>query len=309
MKNKRKLVLKQGTQIELKKKVDEYLLDCKIRNLSDATIVNYENMLRLFLISINKENKTIEELTNEDIANFILFQRSRGCNDITIKDRMKIFKAFLRFCGLEDKLNVPKIRTQESHKLPYTDDEMALLLAKPKKNTFPQWRNYTIANFLFATGVRCNTLCNIKISDLDFANNTIFLKVVKNRKQYTIPMSTDLKAILKHYLSLWNYNNDDYLFPSMYGDKMDRMTVKQAMREYNHSRGVTRCSIHLYRHTFAYNALKQGMPLPVLQNILGHSNIQTTMQYLKISIVDMKRNFDSYCPLDNTKRKGIKIKK
>lgn len=81
------------------------------------------------------------------------------------------------------------------------------------------------------------------------------------------------------------------------------------MREYNHSRGVLRCSIHLYRHTFAYNSLKNGMLLPILQNILGHSNIQTTMQYLKISIVDMKRDFDNYCPLDNLKRKGIKIKK
>lgn len=85
--------------------------------------------------------------------------------------------------------------------------------------------------------------------------------------------------------------------------------MKQAIREYNHIRGISRCSIHLFRHIFACNWLKNGMPLPVLQRILGHSNIQTTMQYLKIGITDMQQDFDNICPLDSMKRRAIKLKK
>lgn len=309
MSSRKRLILKQGSQDTLQKQVEAFLLDCKIRNLTHHTIEGYDNLLRLFLVSIKKENKAVNDLSNEDIANFIMYQRDRGCNDCTIVNRLKILKAFLRFSDLEDKLTIPKIREPETYKMPYTDDEISLLLAKPKKQTFVQWRNHTIACFLIATGVRCTTLCNVRISDLNFTNNTIFLNVVKNKKQYYIPMSSDLKSALKHYLSLYDHKDDDYLFVTAFGDKVDRMTMKQAIREYNHSRGVGRCSIHLYRHTFAINALKRGMPLPYLQQILGHSRITTTMQYLKITITDLQQDFDNVCPLDNMKRKGIKINK
>lgn len=309
MASRKRLTIKQGTQDLLVKQVDSFLLDCKVRSLAPATIETYSNLLRVFLVSLKDDNKTIGSLCNEDVSNFILYQRARGCNDFTIRERLKILKAFFRFSGIEDKINIPNIRKPESHKMPYTDEELKILLAKPKNNTFVQWRNHTIVSFLIATGVRCTTLCNIKISDIDFTNNTIFLNVVKNRKQYYIPMSSDLKTTIKHYLSLYDHENDDYLFVTAYGDKVDRLTMKQAIREYNHSRGVGRCSIHLFRHTFAYNSLKNGMPLPVLQRILGHSNIQTTMQYLKIGIVEMQNNFDDFCPLDTQKRKGIKINK
>lgn len=310
MSSRKRLVLKQGTQELLSKKVESFLVDCKVRSLSPATIENYDNFLRIFLISIKEKNKKVDELCSEDVSNFILYQRKeRGCNDSTIVNRLKILKAFLRFCELEDKVKIPKIKEPRTHKMPYTNEELSLLLAKPKKQTFVQWRNYTAVNFLIGTGVRCSTLCDIRISDLDFTNNTIFLNVVKNRKQYYIPMSSELKAIIKYYLSLYDHEDTDYLFVTAFGDKMDRLTMKQAIKEYNHSRGVSRSSIHLYRHTFAYNALKNGMPLPYLQQILGHSNIQTTMQYLRITVEDLQQNFDDFCPLDNTKRKGIKLKK
>lgn len=294
------------TGSDLEKSIENYLIDCKVRSLSEATIYNYEHMLNDFRLSLGKL-VGVNDLESNDVSNYILYLRAKGNNDISIKNKLKILKAFFKYNNLD--IDIPKIKTVESHKLPYTDEEMTLLLAKPKRNSFPQWRNYTIANFLIGTGVRCATISEILIKDLDFTNNTIFLRKVKNGGQYTIPMSSDLKSVLRQYLSLYDHSDDDMLFPSLYGDKMSRTTIKQAMREYNHSRGVSRCSIHLYRHTFAYNCIRQGMPLPVLQKILGHSNISTTMQYLNISIVDMKHQFDNYCPLDSIRKKAIKLKK
>ncbi|WP_334305089.1 tyrosine-type recombinase/integrase [Holtiella tumoricola] len=64
----------------------------------------------------------------------------------------------------------------------------------------------------------------------------------------------------------------------------------------------------MFRHTFAINYLRNGGNIAFLQQILGHSSIETTRMYLHITSEDLQQNFDDFCTLDNAKRKGIKLK-
>jgi integrase/recombinase XerD len=281
-----------------------FIEDCKVRGLSKSTLENYSNACGMFVEFIG--NKKMENIDKNDINKFVLYLQQRGNNNTSIKTRLKSINVFLKFGNIN--IDFPMIKQERNIKQPYTEDEIKQLLEKPKIQSYTQWRNHAIVSTFIGTGIRCRTLINLKISDIDFVNNTIFLDKTKTSKQYYIPLSTALKQTLKHYLSLYQHNVDDYLFVTLYGDQMDREALKQTIRDYNLKRGVTKTSVHLFRHTFAYNYLKNGGNIVYLQNILGHSKIETTRVYLLITNDDLKQNFDDYSPLDNMQRKGIKIK-
>lgn len=280
---KQQIKINQQTETPLVQHLDSFINDCKIRGMANDTITTYKSQLKLFIGFVGSK-----EVNTQLINEYILYMRSKGNNDITVRSKIK----FVR-----------------NSKSPYTKEEIDILLKKPTRNSYTEYRNHAIVCFLLATGVRCRTLVNIKTKDINFTNNTIFLSTTKTGKQFYIPMSSTLKATLKHYLSLFEHEADDFLFMTLYGEQLARSSVKEAIRSYNLKRGVSKTSIHLFRNTFAINFLKNGGNLFTLKEILGHTDISTTQQYLKFSVDDMQDNFDDFCPLDTMKRKGIKLKK
>ena len=301
---KKVIKLKKNENTTLKDQLDLFITDCKVRGLAKDTITTYISHVNLFINFVGNR-----EINTTLINDYVLHMRQKGNNDNTIRSKLKFIRTFLNFCGYEDDIRYPIISVVRNNKEPYTDEEIRLLLKKPTRNSYTQWRNHAIVCTLLATGIRCRTLVNLKINDCDFVNNTIHLRVTKTHKDYYIPMSNDLKTTLKHYLSLFEHEDDDYLFMSLYGDKLSRPSVKEAIREYNLKHGVTRTSIHLFRHTFAINYLRNGGNIMMLKEILGHTSLATTQKYLKVTVSDLKQSFDSFCPLDNVKRKGIKLNK
>ena len=163
-----------------------------------------------------------------------------------------------------------------------TDEEMKKLLRKPKGNCWVEWRAWAVINFLIATGVRANTIVNIKVSDIDFEQNLIHLRKLKNRKQQMIPMSTTLNAALNLYLKVWDWDVDDYLFSASNHQQLQAHSLILAIRRYNISRGVTKTSVHLFRHTFAKNYILAGGGMMQLQAILGHSTLDMTRKYINL---------------------------
>ena len=165
-----------------------------------------------------------------------------------------------------------------------------------------EWRCWAVVNTLLATGIRANTLINIRVGDLDFQHNTIFLSKLKNRKQQTIPMSESLKAALTIYLKLWEWKSDDFLFPTLEGKQMAKGSLQSAIRTYNLGRGVSKTSLHLFRHTFAKNYILAGGGMIQLQAILGHSTMDMTRKYVNLYGHEIQRDFDKLNPLDNIMR-------
>lgn len=284
--------------------MDNFILDCQIRGLSQATLNNYSSTCKMFLEVIG--NKSLESLSTHDVNRFIVYLRQRGNNNTSINTRLKSFKSFLNYADVT--LSIPNLKTTSPIKVPYTDEEIKKLLKKPVVQSYTQYRNHAIVSTLIATGMRSRTLLGLKIKDVNFDNDTIFLNEVKNNKKYFIPLSSTLKQTLKYYLSLYTHDPDDYLFVNLYGEPLDRNALKQTIRDYNLKRGVTKTSIHLFRHTFAYNYIRNGGNVMYLQNILGHSKLETTKIYLAIQTDDLQKNFDDYCMLDQMQRKGIKLK-
>lgn len=156
--------------------------------------------------------------------------------------------------GYINKFKIELMNTDKIIKVCYTDTELKILLKKPNKNcSFVEYRNWVISNYFVGTGNRRSTVCNIKISDLDLDNGIVLLRRTKNRKQQIFPLSHTLILILATYLKYRKGKEEDYLFCNSYGKQLTPAGLDNAIRDYNKSRGISKTSMHLYRHAFAKN--------------------------------------------------------
>ena len=99
----------------------------------------------------------------------------------------------------------------------------------------------------------------IKVKDIDFDNNVVYVNVTKNRKPLIVPLNQTMVNILREYLKYRNHKtDDDYLFCNVFGQQLVKSTCYHMLYEYNKRRGVETTGIHRYRHTFAKQWILSG---------------------------------------------------
>jgi integrase/recombinase XerD len=249
--------------------------------------------------------KYLDEITQDVFDDFVFSQLELGKRTTTINSILRGLRVFFKFCAEREymeELSIKLLKDDAELKEPYTDAELRKLLVRPKSNRWNEYRSWAMINYLVATGNRARTIVNIKISDVNFDENTIHLRAMKNRHQQIIPLSPALKEVLEEYLSAWKWSFDDYLFPSSSGGQLATTSFQQAIRKYNAARGVSKTSIHLFRHTFAKNFILAGGGLVQLQMLMGHSTLDMTRHYVNLYGADLSKDFERLNPLDNIKR-------
>lgn len=273
---------------------------CRLKNLRPQTITYYKEDLTYF------HGKTgvryADEITQAVFDGFILNELEAGKKTTSLNTRIRGLRVFFTFCAEREYMKPihPKLmKVDEEIKEPYTEAELRKLLKKPTSNRWTEWRTWAAINFLISTGNRASTVINMKIGDINFQDMTIHLKQVKNRHQQFIPLSPALKEVLDDYLKTWEWTTDDYLFPSYEGKCLNVRSFQGAIGRYNISRGVTKTSIHLFRHTFAKNFILAGGGMVQLQALLGHSTMDMTRHYVNLYGLDLQRDYARLNPLDN----------
>lgn len=293
--------------VSLEQGMEEFIVDCKIRNLAEDTISYYNKCFKSFMKYVNE---TYEELNiNEDIKkqmidNYILFMRKNKLKDTTININLRGIRSILYYFMKEhyiEEFEIKLIKEDETIPNLYTDEEVKKLLKKPnlKSCSFAEYRTWTIVNFFIATGVRSRTLRHIKIEDLDFENELIYLTTTKGRRMLVIPMSIALKKILLEYLKIRGGQKEEYLFCNLEGEQLTRNALSNIISKYNNHREVEKTGIHLFRHYFAKNYIQNGGNALKLQKLLGHTTLAQTQKYVDLFGQDLQKDFDKYNPLDN----------
>lgn len=208
-------------------------------------------------------------------------------------------------------MTVPNYKQVETVKETYTDEELLLLLEKPKVNgTFCEYRNWVIINFLLNSGCRASTVRNIQNRDVDLSSSRIVFRHTKTHKVQVVPLCSQMLRILRDYLKVRGGKDSDYLFCDEYGGMLTANALRLAIERYNHSRGVEKTSIHLFRHTFARKYLIDcGGDAFMLQKLLGHSTLKMTRHYCNIYDADIANNFDRLSPLENMTQTKQKIQR
>jgi len=278
----------------------------QVKNLSPATLEYYDSFLQTFIDFLGDGEMLVSDIEPSTIEDYILFLKSskeKSLCDISVNTYLRAVRAFLYYCMRQNwlpRFDIKLIKADESIKEPYTNEELRKLLARPdmKNCRFSEYRNWVIVNFLLSTGCRVSTLIELKIKDLDFSNGTVLFTHMKARKQQVVPMSKSLCAVLFEYLDYRDGQPDDYLFISECNTQLTRHGLATSIRRYNHSRGVEKTSLHLFRHTFAKLYIVAGGDAFRLQKLLGHSDLTMTRHYVALYADDLKDNYDKYNPLE-----------
>ena len=298
----------KSTDLSVEEAFNLFIRKAKVRNLSDRTTTTYQYHYNMFS-EFYDTNKPIKDVCVDTIDDYILYLRKHNnVNDVTINSYLRTIRAFLYYCMeckyVEHfKIKMPKV--DKKIKETYSDDELERLLAKPNINecSFSVYKTWVFENYLLGTGNRLSSALNVKIEDVNFTDNIIILKKVKNRKQQIIPLSNTLSGILQEYLEIRGGKPDDYLFCNIYGEQGSLRTFQQMVKEYNIKRNVNKSSCHLFRHTFAKQWILAGGDIFRLQKILGHSDLEVTKEYVQIFGNDLQLDFEKFNPLDNFKTK------
>lgn len=282
-----------------------FIKHCRIKNLRPRTITYYKEDLDFFHSKVSV--KYVDEITQEVFDGFILDELDAGKKVTSLNSRIRGLRVFFSFCAEREYMKPihPKLmKEDEEIKEPYTDEELKRLLKKPSSNRWTEWRTWAAINYLVSTGNRVSTIVNLRIKDISFDESTIYLRYMKNRRQQVVPLSPALKEVLTDYLKTWEWTESDYLFPSYEGKCLDIRSFQGAVRRYNISRGVTKTSVHLFRHTFAKNFILAGGGMVQLQALLGHSTMDMTRHYVNLYGLDLRRDYARLNPLDNIMRQS-----
>ena len=307
--------MKASKSITFEEGCNKYLEYCRQRNLRQGTINHYRQSYVQFF-KFFEPSTPIEEIDEDAYKRYVLYLRSTLNNDVSINSYLRDFITTMHYLmneGYIQSYKMQAIKVDKSHIETYNEQELQLLLKKPniKKCSFIEYQAWVMTNFLFSTAVRQRSLMYIKVKDIDFDNNVVYVNVTKNRKPLIVPLNQTMVNILREYLKYRNHkSDDDYLFCNVFGQQLVKSTCYHMLYEYNKRRGVETTGIHRYRHTFAKQWILSGGNVVSLSQLLGHSSLEITQNYIHLLVSDVAKQVDEINVLDKFySRTHISLKK
>lgn len=319
---KRRIKKAQGYDVmPIKQAFEEFVAEKEATNLSPSTLKNYRQSVEYFFDFIEATDDTpCEEIIPSYFYQWMNSMKLDGVKHTSINHYLRDTRAFVYWCMNPDRAYIPNFKVplmegQEEQIKLFTDEELEALLEKPRRNdSFVVWRTWAIVNWVLGTGNRASTICEVSLTDINYAKKEITLAHTKNKKAQIIPLSSSLDTVLKEYIRMWRKEApvDGWLFPNVGEEQLTTNALRHAFAKYCEERGVSRTNIHGLRHNFAKGWVRNNGNMFALQQILGHSTLDMTRKYVKMFSEDIKDDFDKFNPLDTIKsksRRTMKVKR
>ena len=264
------------------------------RSFSENTLDAYKKDLDKLLRYYEEEGIDFRHVTLEQLQTFSATLMDLGISPRSISRILSGVRTFYKFLSLEHEIENDPCELLESpargEHLPdvLTVEEIDQLIAAIDMTKPEGQRDRAILETLYSCGLRVSELCGLRISNLYLDEG--FIRVHgKGKKERLVPISDT--AIME--LKLWFTDRDqlhikpgheDYVFVSCRrGTALSRITIFHIIKVLCEATGIcTTVSPHTFRHSFATHLLEGGANLRVIQELLGHENIDTTEIYLNI---------------------------
>ena len=265
----------------------------KIEGCSDRTVIYYKTTVEHLLKCIDTP---IRKITTDEIRSYLAkYQENSGCSKTTIDNIRRNISSF--FSWLEDldyilyspMRRIHKIKTVQPVKETISDEMIVRL-----RDACVCKRDLAMVDLLYSTGIRVGELVRLNIDDISFEERecVVFGKGDKERRVYF-----DAKAKL-HLQDYLNERKDDNpaLFVTLDAphQRLKISGVEIRIRGLGRSIHVEKIHPHKFRRTMATRAIDKGMPIEQVQKILGHSQIDTTMQYAMVNQSNVKNAHRKY---------------
>lgn len=288
--------------MELSDAIDLYFQYLRVeKGVSEQTIKNYTYDLREFFKAIPKD--TTEDMLPTDISDFATIQMKKELSVPTILRRISSTNNLYLFLQREGIINfVVKDfdRPKKMSRLPHTIsvEEVEDLLNAPDLDKDEGFRDRTMLEVMYSSGLRVSELLSLKIKQINLEKGVIDV-IGKGNKQRKVPIGEYALDFVNEYIEKHRIHNKGkrtgYLFLNRYGNPLSRQYFFLQIKKYAEQAGIEEdISPHTLRHCFATHMLENGAELRALQEMLGHANISTTQIYTNISTKRILNAYDLY---------------
>lgn len=264
--------------------------------LSANTRQAYERDLRLFCKTLGfKNSDALVNVSREQITGYMTQLKEKGLAAATIARKLAAIKAFYRFMTAEGYMDTNPAEVVEAGtkgiKLPrvLSEDEVVRLLNQPDITTSEGFRDRTMLEVLYATGMRVSELINITLERVDL-NMKYIIAFGKGSKERIVPLGSVAAEFLQQYLEKVRPKlthagrNTNIVFLAFGGHELTRQRFWQIIRAYGRKANINKAlTPHILRHSFATHLLDNGADLRSVQELLGHSDISTTQIYTHLT--------------------------
>lgn len=269
-------------------------IDAKfLEGCSVKTMKYYRSTINKMLVSINKSAVAI---TTDDLRKYLSdYQKINDCSRSNLDNIRRILSSFFMWLENENYIlkspvrRIHKIRTTKLVKETITDEAMEIL-----RDNVSHPRDLAIIDMLASTGIRVGELCKLNIKDIDFEKQECVV-LGKGDKERTVYFDARAKVHLHNYLNTRKDENPA-LFVSLFKPykRLEVAGVEVRLRKLGEQLNIENLHPHKFRRTLATKAIDKGMPIEQLQTLLGHSQINTTMEYAIVNQTNIKTSHKKY---------------
>ena len=267
--------------------VDLFLSAKRVEGCSEKSLRYYQSTIKAMLDGIGKDIKHIE---TDDLRNYLTeYQMRKQLSRVTTDNIRRILSSFFSWLEDEDYIlksparRIHRVKTASNIKETYTDEALELM-----RDNCTEIRDLAMIDMLASTGMRVGEMVLLNREDIDF-NERECIVFGKGDKERIVYFDARTKIHLKNYLASRKDNNPA-LFVSLRSphNRLSIGGIESRLRNFGKQLGLHKVHPHKFRRTLATMAIDKGMPIEQLQVLLGHSKIDTTLQYAMVKQSNVK---------------------
>lgn len=275
------------------------------QGLSENTLSAYGSDLRIFAKWLGE--KPMLEVDGAQLSSFLSSRYKEGIGDRSSARILSSLRRFYAYYIRENSIKIDPTALIESphigQPLPQSlsETDVELLLDAPEVTNALGFRDRTMLEMLYATGLRVSELVNLKFEQISFRQGVVRI-IGKGNKERLVPVGEEAMSWLESYMTqarktILGERQCDYLFVTNRGDSMTRQAFWHIIKRHAKKAGINKeLSPHTLRHAFATHLLNHGADLRVVQLLLGHSDLSTTQIYTHIARERLKDLHSKYHP-------------
>ena len=278
--------------------------------LADNTRAAYLRDLRLLQKALGlQDSEGLLGVSRRQLLAYLSQLKQSGRSASTIARRLASIKAFYRFLTAEcylrrDPAEVLEAAQKGLHLPKFLSvQDVDKLLEQPNLGTLDGYRDKTMLETLYATGMRVSELVSVPLRNVDLKMQYLIV-MGKGPKERMLPLGRTALKYLERYISVvrpqllhGKPEEVQELFVTSWGGPMTRQRVNELIEAYAKSAGIMkRVTPHMLRHSFATHLLNNGTDLRVVQELLGHADISTTQIYTHMDMERLREVYDKTHP-------------
>ena len=249
--------------------MDKLVRELEIRNFSNKTVKSYTYAVENFLKYA--QNKEMNEDSVKDYIQILIKKQ----NPSTVSSNLSAIEFFFEKV-LNKKIKLPHPKRNKPIPEVLTAEEVKNLI-----NSIHNYKHKLILKLLYGCGLRVSELVSLKKEDINFTESLIHIKLSKGRKDRFVKIPESIKEDLHKYLDLTLTN---LVFESAKGGKLNTATIQKIVKDSAKKAGIKKnVYSHAFRHAFGTHSIQDGEDIVSLQEMMGHSSLDTTRLYITLS--------------------------